>query len=409
MATSCHEAADRVSLDVEVGASFVAPEWRQRTKGDSVWLPAALLAALVLLSSALHAFGSETQLRWQRPKIAESKPRVAQHTPVLRETPRSSHTTEQRKVRPVAFTQEEGWAVSGVTTAGGQSELESVVVRRTDSFRTAQAPGSPFDDDPLGREIERPYGLPENGMEPSGAETLPPPGMQAPAMDDMFTEEDPTLQPGFDDRRGEPTIDRFERQPEQREPSTFEQDRSLDNRARSPQADPVRGSGSAVTEEERQHANESCAEELENIKSNRIASIDLTITPRGEAGRDFPFECSIDDGSVYAGRHWDEVTYMWKAAANCHKPLYFEQVQLERYGHSFGPHLQPVVSGAHFFGSLIVLPYQMGLTPPTECMYPLGHYRPGNCAPYMVPAVPLSWRAAMFQGGAAVGITAILP
>ena len=75
---------------------------------------------------------------------------------------------------------------------------------------------------------------------------------------------------------------------------------------------------------------------------------------------------------------------MWKASALCHKPLYFEDEALERYGHSWGPCLDPLVSGAHFFCKLPVLPYCMGVHPPNECMYALGHYRPGNCAPYMM-------------------------
>ncbi|MGI9454926.1 MAG: hypothetical protein ACR2NU_00095, partial [Aeoliella sp.] len=87
----------------------------------------------------------------------------------------------------------------------------------------------------------------------------------------------------------------------------------------------------------------------------------------------------------------------------------FEQHHLERYGHSWGPCLQPIVSGAHFFTRLPVLPYCKGLYPPNECIYPLGHYRPGNCAPYMVDPIPFTWRAALFQAGATVGTAGVLP
>ena len=100
---------------------------------------------------------------------------------------------------------------------------------------------------------------------------------------------------------------------------------------------------------------------------------------------------------------------MWKASALCHKPLYFEDASLERYGHSWGPCLDPFVSGAHFFGTLPALPYCMGLHPPNECMYALGHYRPGNCAPYMIPPVPLSLRAAAVQTAATTGAIFIIP
>ena len=105
-----------------------------------------------------------------------------------------------------------------------------------------------------------------------------------------------------------------------------------------------------------------------------------------------PAECaiaghrSIDINS----RGWNPSTMNWTASALCHKPLYFEQVQHERYGHSAGPIRQPFIDGVHFFGSAILLPYQMALDPPWECEYALGYYRPGSCAPYHIPPFPFS-------------------
>ena len=72
------------------------------------------------------------------------------------------------------------------------------------------------------------------------------------------------------------------------------------------------------------------------------------------------------------GRSFTPSAIQWKASGLCHKPLYFEEVQLERYGHEIGPVLQPLVSTAHFFGNIAVLPYKMGIHPPTECQYALG-------------------------------------
>ena len=112
---------------------------------------------------------------------------------------------------------------------------------------------------------------------------------------------------------------------------------------------------------------------------NRLANIGLDIRVRGEQGTEIPPECDLDPGH-FEPRSWCETTVLWKASALCHKPLYFEDVQLERYGHEWGPFLQPVVSGVHFFGTLPVLPYKMGLQTPNECVYALGYYRPGSCA-----------------------------
>jgi hypothetical protein len=51
----------------------------------------------------------------------------------------------------------------------------------------------------------------------------------------------------------------------------------------------------------------------------------------------------------------------------------------------------------------------MGLETPCECVYPLGFYRPGSCAPYMIPCCPLSLRGALFQAGVMVGGVYVLP
>ncbi len=109
------------------------------------------------------------------------------------------------------------------------------------------------------------------------------------------------------------------------------------------------------------------------------------------------------------GRSFQPSAIQWKASGLCHKPLYFEEVQLERYGHEIGPVLQPLVSTAHFFGNIAVLPYKMGIHPPNECQYALGYYRPGDCAPYMLPPVPISLRGAAVQAGAVVGAAALVP
>jgi hypothetical protein len=121
-----------------------------------------------------------------------------------------------------------------------------------------------------------------------------------------------------------------------------------------------------------------------------------------------PSECSLGNDPV-VDRNFVASTMTWKASSLCHKPLYFEDVNLERYGHSSGPLLQPVLSGAHFFMSVAALPYTMGINPPTECRYPLGYYRPGDCAPWLVRPVPLSIRGGLSAAAAYVGGAAIIP
>ncbi len=136
----------------------------------------------------------------------------------------------------------------------------------------------------------------------------------------------------------------------------------------------------------------------------RIGQININI--RAE-GTDFPNECPLF-AETYQPRSWTPTTYTWKASALCHKPLYFEDVALERYGHTWGL-LQPVVSGAHFFAALPLLPYKMGVDHPHECIYALGYYRPGSCAPYHILPFPISPRGAAYEGLAATGLVYLLP
>ena len=136
-----------------------------------------------------------------------------------------------------------------------------------------------------------------------------------------------------------------------------------------------------------------------------INQLGTDITP---SEGDLPRDCPLGN-EVFKPRSFAPITYTWTASGLCHKPLYFEDVQLERYGHMGGPWLQPFASGAHFFLTIPILPYKMGLEPPTECIYDLGYYRPGSCAPYMFDPIPLSVRAAFFEAGAVTAGVFMIP
>jgi hypothetical protein len=138
-----------------------------------------------------------------------------------------------------------------------------------------------------------------------------------------------------------------------------------------------------------------------------LTDISTDIRPKGE----LPQECRLSEKlfDLETPRPWCPLTFTWKASGLCHKPLYFEQVHLERYGHSWGPYVQPFVSSAHFFLTVPILPYKMGLYPPNECMYSLGYYRPGNCAPYLLDPIPLSVRAGLTQASVWLGGIYMIP
>jgi hypothetical protein len=121
-----------------------------------------------------------------------------------------------------------------------------------------------------------------------------------------------------------------------------------------------------------------------------------------------PSACTLGDFSPHV-RCWIPQTVTWKASNLCHKPLYFEDEQLERYGHSAGPILQPLKSTAHFFVRVISWPYATGIHPINECQYALGFYRPGNCAPWLIDPIPISLSGAARQALFVTGGAYILP
>ncbi len=395
---------------------------------NSTWLPAALLATLVLLVSALQAFGGEpSHLEW-RPAFAPAKKQVAVARPPVRR--RAAIRQQARRdfaVVQVAFEDGDGWNTSPAEPQGA-ARMDSLVVHPRDPqfegtgpvHRVAQGL-DPFENDDLDAELNRDIQLPFGGEERPGelpdlgAGELPDPidselpdDVAEDMTDDDFSDDVPSIDDDFGFDAEEDTLSqpggRGFRDPGRNVP--------LSGLGPTIPEAPTPTSGPTnpeAFERERRKATDTCEAEMQRLRNDRISTIDLNIRVAGTEGWNYPFECTIDDGTPYAGRHWPEVTYMWKAAANCHKPLYFEQHHLERYGHSWGPCVQPLISGAHFFTRLPVLPYCMGLTPPNECIYPLGYYRPGNCAPYMIDPVPFSWRAALFQAGATVGTAAVLP
>jgi len=145
--------------------------------------------------------------------------------------------------------------------------------------------------------------------------------------------------------------------------------------------------------------------ELSELKKIGAITNNVTAAP-GE----LPRECFFDNRVLSpSNREWMMTTFMWKASGLCHKPLYFEQVALERYGHSTGPLTQPIVDGAHFFLTVPILPYKMGIEAPWECKYALGYYRPGSCAPYIIPPLPLSARGAALEAGFVSALIYTLP
>jgi hypothetical protein len=139
-----------------------------------------------------------------------------------------------------------------------------------------------------------------------------------------------------------------------------------------------------------------------------IGAVSATITnPSGELPEDFAAPRFAQAGVINApaieSRNWMASDFYWVAPGLCTGPLYFEEVNLERYGYKFGC-LQPAVSAAHFFATIPLLPYKMVVHPPHECVYTLGYYRPGDCAPRERERFHFEAGAAAAETGAIIGL-----
>jgi len=93
----------------------------------------------------------------------------------------------------------------------------------------------------------------------------------------------------------------------------------------------------------------------------------------------------------------------------CYQPLYFEEVNLERYGRSYGI-LQPAVSLGNFYGRIPLLPYLAFAQPARRCTYQAHWSLPG----YRIPCkerhefVP-SLHGATAEVAALYGIILLIP
>jgi hypothetical protein len=103
-----------------------------------------------------------------------------------------------------------------------------------------------------------------------------------------------------------------------------------------------------------------------------------------------------------------ETVMTWEAPAVCHRPLYFEDINLERHGYKV-PLIQPAISAAHFFGRVPLLPYMMVTEGHRNCQYTLGHYRPGDYAPYSLYVPRLRLDASAAEMAFAAGLIFAFP
>jgi hypothetical protein len=94
-----------------------------------------------------------------------------------------------------------------------------------------------------------------------------------------------------------------------------------------------------------------------------------------------------------SGYHWQPTP---EGLVFCYQPLYFQEVNVERYGRSFGM-FQPVVSVVSFYGRVPLLPYMAFARPARRCTCPPHWALPG----YRIPEWERHELVPSVAGGAA--------
>jgi len=110
-----------------------------------------------------------------------------------------------------------------------------------------------------------------------------------------------------------------------------------------------------------------------NIDNSFLASATVAPTQRGQTADGYSLE-------------WSPQGYGWHSPAFCHRTLYFEQPNYERYGTRNPYYLAPTLSAAHFFGTAAILPVKALYHAPWCKSCTLGNKRPGDCSPIQRPA-----------------------
>jgi hypothetical protein len=92
----------------------------------------------------------------------------------------------------------------------------------------------------------------------------------------------------------------------------------------------------------------------------------------------------------------------------CHRRLYFEQPNSERYGWELS-FLQPFVSAGKFYFDVLFLPYHMATEPCRHYECSAGQCLPGDPVPYLIPPPQISLTGIAAQGAVVTGLAIAFP
>ena len=147
--------------------------------------------------------------------------------------------------------------------------------------------------------------------------------------------------------------------------------------------------------------------------SHPLSTVSVNIAkPAGELPEDVAAKCRYSRSPVVDTRltcGWAVYEKHWAASCSHHRPLYFEEINAERYGYTPSHCLQPFISAGRFLVTIPAMPYLIAASAPRDCVYTLGHYRPGDCVPYRWHHPPRVIIAGVYEAAVIVGLVALVP
>ncbi len=138
-----------------------------------------------------------------------------------------------------------------------------------------------------------------------------------------------------------------------------------------------------------------------------IAGTDADVLPSNRPVNRMPSPETISMTGQGEVQNWQTASPM--SSVSAHQPLYFEDVNLERYGTSRNKHCQPIISGARFCFDAASLPYQMTLQPPRmKHRYPHA-FEAGRFCRRESTSLPWDRDASLAEAVAILGLIALIP
>jgi len=144
------------------------------------------------------------------------------------------------------------------------------------------------------------------------------------------------------------------------------------------------------------------------VLQQSVSSIRITATPSGATPRDRAKQLSTDQPTIaiaalgFGPIGPDRYTVCWT-----HRPLYYEQPNLERCGNGYGC-WQNKISAAQFLWSTALLPYHLGRQPCNGCVRAGGDCLCGQEYPCDCELTPCSGRGTLYQAATRAGFSLLL-